>query len=225
MRRTRILATIGPASNSPETILELLEAGVDAFRLNFSHGVREDHAAMCKRIREVAAAAGRDVTIVQDLGGPKIRTGKVADGTRLEDESQLVIERGDFVGDASRVSCSFDALYTSVSTGDRLLIDDGRIELEVQTVAPEHLRTRVVIGGALHSSKGINVPTSSLKTSALTPKDREDMAAGIAMGVDMVAVSFVQSPQDMIDAREVATSCGAPYLPLIAKIEKLLNHD
>jgi pyruvate kinase len=220
MRRTRILATIGPASNTPAIIAELLAAGVDAFRLNFSHGVWQDHEVTCRRIREVAAAAGRDVTIVQDLGGPKIRTGKVAEPMPLNEGGTLVIERGDFVGGAGRVSCSFDALFSSVQPGDRLLLDDGRIELEVTSEEADRLTTKVVSGGVLHSSKGINVPTSSVRTSALTPKDREDLEAGISMGVDMVAVSFVQSAQDLIDAREACTAFGAPSMPLIAKIEK-----
>lgn len=175
---------------------------------------------MCGRVREVAAAAGRPVAILQDLGGPKIRTGKLADPIKLVDGAGLTIERGDFVGGGGRVSCSFNALFTSVSPGDRLLIDDGRIELEVQTVSLDQLTTTVISGGVLQSSKGINVPTASLLTSALTTRDREDLKAGIAMGVDMVAVSFVQSAQDMIDAREAAAACGAPAMTLIAKIEK-----
>ena len=220
MRRTRILATIGPASNTPAIIAELLSAGVDAFRLNFSHGTREDHAETCARIRQVAAAAGRTATIVQDLGGPKIRTGPLAEPVRLVPGATLTIERGDFMGSAVRVSCSFDALFTSVSPGERLLIDDGRIELEVEESSDDRLVTRVVSGGMLHASKGINVPNSTLRTSALTERDREDLEAGIAMGVDMVAVSFVQTSQDLIDAREAARQFGAPDIPLIAKIEK-----
>ena len=220
MRRTRILATIGPASNTPETIAELLAAGVDAFRLNFSHGTREEHEATARRIREVARAANRAVTIVQDLGGPKIRTGTLAEPIRLLEHQTLTIERGDFIGTASRVSCSFDALFTSVSPGDRLLIDDGRIELEVQQVASDRMVAQVLVGGILQSGKGINVPTSSLRTSALTAKDRADLEAGIAMGVDMVAVSFVQTAQDLVEAREAAQEFGAPSMPLIAKIEK-----
>jgi pyruvate kinase len=168
----------------------------------------------------VAKAAGRDITIVQDLGGPKIRTGVLAAPIPLEPGASLTIARGEFVGTAERVSCSFDALFTSVTTGDRLLIDDGRIELEVSRVDADSLVATVVTGGTLHSSKGINVPTSTMRTSALTPKDRADLQAGIAMGVDVVAVSFVQSAQDLIDARQAAREFGAPDLPLIAKIEK-----
>jgi pyruvate kinase len=220
MRRTRILATIGPASNAADTLAELLAAGVDAFRLNFSHGSRDDHAATCQRIRAVAAAAGRDVTVLQDLGGPKIRTGRLDEPLTLTEGALLTIERGDFVGAAGRISCAFDALFTSVDRGDRLLIDDGRIELEVETVAPQSLGARVISGGVLQSSKGINVPTAAMRTSALTAKDREDLAAGLAMGVDMVAISFVQAAQDLIDAREAVTALGAPDLPLVAKIEK-----
>lgn len=220
MRRTRILATIGPASRSPEVLTELLAAGVDAFRLNFSHGTRADHELLCRRIREAAEAAGRDITIVQDLSGPKIRTGRLVEPITLEDGSLLTIERGDFVGGDGRVACAFDALFTSVDEGDRLLIDDGRIELDVERVGADRIETRVAAGGLLSSSKGINVPTATLRTSALTEKDRSDLQAGIAMGVDMAAVSFVQSAQDLVDAREAAAAAGAPSLPLIAKIEK-----
>jgi pyruvate kinase len=220
MRRTRILATIGPASQTPEVIRALLTAGVDAFRLNFSHGNAGDHEVLCRRIREVAEAEGRDIAVLQDLSGPKIRTGRLASPITLETGDRLTIEHGDFVGAAGRVSCAFDALFTSVDEGDRLLLDDGRIELEVDNASRSRLETSVVAGGVLSSSKGINVPTATLRTSALTPKDREDLQAGVSMGVDMVAVSFVQSADDMVAARQAAIEAGAPNLPLVAKIEK-----
>ncbi len=220
MRRTRILVTVGPASDDPVTIRALMTAGADAFRLNFSHGTRESHEATGRRIREAAAATGRRVSILQDLGGPKIRIGALAGPIALNAGDRLVIERGEFVGSAGRVSCSFDALFTSVSSGDRLLVDDGRIELDVDTAGLGRLETRVMAGGVLESGKGINVPGVPLRTSALTDKDRLDLAAGIGMGVDLVAVSFVQSPDDLIEARAAAAEAGAPDLPLIAKIEK-----
>lgn len=220
MRRTRILATIGPASQSADVIAALLAAGVDAFRLNFSHGTHIEHAELCRRIREVSEAAGRDTTILQDLSGPKIRTGRLAGPMTLEAGSLLTIERGDFVGGSGRVSCSFEALFASVDAGDRLLIDDGRLELDVESVTADRITARVLAGGVLTSSKGINVPTATLRTSALTGKDRADLVAGIAMGVDMVAVSFVQSAQDLVDARQAAAEAGAPNIPLVAKIEK-----
>jgi pyruvate kinase len=221
MRRTRILATLGPATDTVDAIKALIHAGADAFRLNFSHGTRETQAATCRRIREAAASAGRDIAVLQDLGGPKIRTGAVAEPLTLEPDDELWIERGDFVGGRSnRISCSFGALFESVSAGDRLLVDDGRLELQVSEASPDGLRTRVVTGGVLQSNKGINVPHVALRTSALTDKDREDLAAGIAMGVDLVAVSFVQSARDIEDARAALAEAGAPSIPIVAKIEK-----
>jgi pyruvate kinase len=220
MRRTRILATIGPASNNAGTIRALLDAGADAFRLNFSHGNRTDHAATCRLIRDVAAAAGREVAVLQDLGGPKIRIGPMAEPALLSPGGRLTIERGEFQGTAARVACSFGALFSSVAPGDRLLIDDGRLELTVEDVAADRIVATVVAGGILHSGKGINVPTASVRTSALTDKDRADLAAGISMGVDLVAVSFVQCAQDLIDVRQAADALGASNLPLVAKIEK-----
>ncbi|MEZ5317887.1 MAG: pyruvate kinase [Vicinamibacterales bacterium] len=220
MRRTRILATLGPASSDPATLRGLLDAGTDAFRLNFSHGTADGHAEVCRRVRAVAAEAGRQVAVVADLGGPKIRIGDLAAPITLAEGDALVIEHGTFAGGPGRVACAFDALFTSVAVGQRLLVDDGRIELEVTGVAPGRLETRVVAGGPLEAHKGINVPNVPIRTSAVTPKDLEDLRAGIAMGVDMVALSFVQSADDVTAARVAAVAAGAPDLPLLAKIEK-----
>jgi pyruvate kinase len=222
MRRTRIITTLGPASESEATIAELLAAGVDVFRLNFSHGSVATHAETCRRIRQAAAASGRSVSVLQDLGGPKIRTGPVAKPFLLTEGDSLAIELGDFAGGPGRVSCSFDALFTSVQAGQRLLVNDGRIELQVTAVSPGRLTTSVVTGGMLDAHKGINVPNVPLRTSALTPKDADDLRAGIAMGVDLVALSFVQTAEDLKTARALTVSAGAPDLPLIAKIEKPL---
>jgi pyruvate kinase len=220
MRRTRILATLGPATDTVEAIRDLMIAGADAFRLNFSHGTHDSHAATCGRIREAAAALGRHTAIVQDLSGPKIRTGAVAAPMVLSPGDSLAIEWGDFIGGPGRVACSFAALFESVSPGDRLLVDDGRLEFEVTGVQAGRLATTVVTGGVLQSNKGINVPHVSLRTSALTNKDREDLTAGVRMGVDLVAVSFVQTARDLQDAREATAAAGASGLPIIAKIEK-----
>jgi pyruvate kinase len=217
MRRTRIIVTAGPASDDPETIGELIAAGVDVFRLNFSHGTIAGHAAVVSRIREVSKAAGRQIAILQDLGGPKIRTGPLAAPLMLVEGESLVIEHGDFEGKPGLVSCNFEALFTSVSVGQRLLINDGRIELEVTAVAPGRLTTHVIVGGPLDAHKGINVPNAPIRTSAMMPKDIEDLRAGIAMGVDLVALSFVQSPDDVLAARALASSLGASDLPIIAR--------
>ena len=219
MPRTRILATIGPASSDAPTIAALLDAGADAFRLNFSHGSIETHQAACLRIREAARQCHRDVAILQDLAGPKIRIGPLDAPIRLRASDPLIIERGEFVGGPDRVSCAFDALFTSVATGQRLLVDDGTIELDVVDVAPGRLTTRVRADAVLEGHKGINVP-GAIRTSALTSKDIEDLRAGIAMGVDLVALSFVQSADDIRAARATAAAAGATDLPIVAKIEK-----
>lgn len=223
MRRTRILSTLGPASDSPGKIAALIAAGVDAFRLNFSHGSREGHAVVCARIREIAAAAGRHVAVLQDLSGPKIRVGALAAPLDLRAGDPLVIELAPSDRPSAKhgaVTTSFAALFTSVEPGMRLLLDDGAIELEVTGARPECVETRVTTGGQLQSHKGINVPGALVRTPALTDKDREDLRAGVAMGVDLIAVSFVQSAADIRDARAAIAGAGAPDTPIIAKIEK-----
>ena len=220
MRRTRILATLGPATRDAATIAALLDAGADAFRLNFSHGSHDEHAATAALIRSAARARERHITILQDLSGPKVRIGPLAAPVDLADGDPLVIGLGDFAGQKGRVACNFDALFSSVSPGHRLLLDDGKIELEVTAASPRELTTRVVAGGPLGSHKGINVPGVALRTSAVTAKDVADLAAGIAMGVDWVALSFVQSADDVRRLRTLAAAAGAPDLPIVAKIEK-----
>ena len=220
MRRTRILATLGPASSDAATIRALLEAGTDAFRLNFSHGSVEDHAASCRRIRAASVAADRPAAVLQDLAGPKIRIGPVAAPIPLESGDQLIVERGRFLGEPGRVSSTADALFISVRPGVRLLVDDGRIELEVVSGSDDRIVTRVSNGGTLESFKGINVPDVPLQTPVLTAKDLADLRAGIAMGVDVVAVSFVQSAADIASARAAADAAGAPDMPIVAKIER-----
>jgi pyruvate kinase len=198
----------------------LIDAGTDAFRLNFSHGTHETHRQTFARIRAAAADAGRPIGIVQDLSGPKIRIGSLAAPIDLSAGDSLTIALGSFTGSGSRVSCSFEPLFASVPAGGRLLLDDGRIELEVTAASSDALETRVTTGGRLESHKGISVPGLELRTSAVTEKDAADLAVGLAMGVDMVAVSFVQSADDIRRVRSLAASYGTPEIALIAKIEK-----
>lgn len=219
MRRTRILATAGPSTPLP-VLRELIRAGADAFRLNFSHGTHESQAVMYKAIRDAAMAEGRPVAVMQDLGGPKIRTGEVAAPFSLNPGDALTIAPGAFVGTRGRVSCSFEALFVSARLGDRLLVNDGRIELEVLSAGPEGLETRVLAGGMLSSHKGINLPGVTIRTSAVTEKDEADLRFGISLGIDFAAVSFVQSAEDVSHARRVAAQAGATDLPIIAKIER-----
>ncbi|MFB3853524.1 MAG: pyruvate kinase [Vicinamibacterales bacterium] len=222
MRRTRIIATIGPATIGENAIDALVAAGVDIFRLNFSHGTRESHGLACERIRRSARERGRQVAVLQDLSGPKIRTGRL-DGGRpivLPAGSELLITTGTEPGRPGRVSTSCAELAAAVRSGDRLLVDDGRIELRVIESDGTTIRTTVVDGGELGEHKGINAPGVPLPPSAITPKDVEDLAFGLAMGVDLVALSFVQDASDVLRAREVLAAEGRPDVPLVAKLER-----
>jgi pyruvate kinase len=221
-RRTRILATLGPATADAATIGELILAGADAVRLNFSHGGAEVHAESCRIARAEATRLGRCLTVLQDLGGPKIRTGKLAQPLTLTSGDILRIVFGESSSEPGIVTSAFAPLFSSVTPGQRMLIDDGRLEVLVTDVRPGEMLTRVMEGGILDSRKGIHVPGSVIQTAALTEKDHVDLRAGIAMGVDVVALSFVQGPEDILQAREAARVAGAPGLPIIAKIERPL---
>ena len=222
MRHTKIIATIGPGTSSERAIRELVSAGVDIFRLNFSHGSHAAHGEVIARVRAAAADARRCVAILQDLSGPKIRTGKLAGGQplRLEAGDELTIAVGDFAGGPGRVSTTYADLPKAVHTGDLLLLDDGRIQLRVEARTDEELKTIVVDGGMLGEHKGINAPGVELPAAGLTPKDAEDLKFGVAAGVDFMALSFVQSEADLRHAREALRAAGAPDLPLVAKLER-----
>ncbi len=221
MRRTKIVATVGPATSDAASLEALASAGVDVFRLNFSHGTHETHRHVYGLIRDAARRAGRLISVMQDLSGPKIRTGPLAgDVPLLLVEGQgLGIAAGD---EPSRDGCIFTPyadLIASARPGDRLLLDDGRIELRVVETTPAGLRTVVVTGGPLGAHKGINAPGVALPASAVTDKDAADLRFGLALGVDFVALSFVQTAADVIRARDIMTGCGRS-VPIIAKIER-----
>jgi pyruvate kinase len=222
VRHTKIVATLGPATKDDATLDALLAAGVDVVRLNFSHGTHETHRVTCERARAAAARVGRHVAIMQDLSGPKIRTGLLAGGLPLDLRAgdALVVATGDFVGGPGRVSTAYAELARSVHAGDRLLLDDGRIELAVEGSDGVAITTRVVNGGTLAERKGINAPSVALPSGALTLKDADDLAFGLALGVDMVALSFVQSAGDLTSARALAAAHGVPDIPLVAKLER-----
>lgn len=222
MRHTKIVATVGPACDSDDAIRDLIAAGVDVFRLNFSHGSHAAHAAVVARIRAASERSTRPVAILQDLSGPKIRTGTLQGGgpVSLVDGATLRIRTGDIVGTAECVSTTYAPLATSVRPGDRLLLDDGKLELRVERSDGEEVVTTVTNGGPLGQHKGISAPGVTLPASSLTDKDLDDLRFGIEQGVDVVALSFVQSPADVKKAREAAAGLGAPFLPIIAKIER-----
>ncbi|HEV8315943.1 MAG TPA: pyruvate kinase [Vicinamibacterales bacterium] len=222
MRHTKIVATIGPASSSDTALRDLVAAGVDVFRLNFSHGTHETHAEVITRIRGAADESRRCIAILQDLSGPKIRTGPLAGGKPIELKrgDELRVVTGDFPGGPGYVSTSYADLPKSVRPGDTLLLDDGRIELRVEDSDTREIRTRVVQGGPLGEHKGINAPGVPLPSAGLTQKDAEDLVFGVRAGVDFVALSFVQSAADLRLARDALARAGAPDLPLVAKLER-----
>jgi len=222
MRHTKIIATVGPASRSETIIEQMIHAGVDICRLNFSHGSHEAHGETFHRIRAAAAKAGKVIAILQDLSGPKIRTGPLKDGKPIElKEGQTIqIVAGDGEGDTRRIHTTYAELVEKVRPGGRLLLDDGRIELEVVETTGREIKATVVQGGSLGEHKGINAPGVALGAAALTPKDIEDLRFGASLGVDLVALSFVRSGQDLADARRILIEAGAPGTPLIAKLER-----
>jgi len=221
MRRTKIVATIGPASRDPKTLEKLIEAGVNVVRLNFSHGDHADHLKVLQAVREISARTSRPVALLQDLSGPKIRTGRVTgEGIELSDGAPLAITTDEsVVGTSELISTTYDALPRDVRPGDRILLDDGNLELRVERVEGERVLTRVLHGGLLKSNKGMNLPGVKLSTPALTEKDRRDLAFGVQNGVDYVALSFVRQAADVEETKALVRSLGGT-MPVIAKIEK-----
>jgi pyruvate kinase len=223
MRRAKIIATLGPASADPAVLEKLLDLGVDVARLNFSHGRHEDHAQMLDKVRAASRQLGKAIAVLQDLQGPKIRTGPLKAGkagVRIRSGDELVITTEDEVlGDEKLVSTTYPHLAEDVRAGDRLLVDDGLLEFRVLSTDGVRARVEVVEGGILGEHKGINLPGVALRAEALSEKDRADVAFGISHGVDYVALSFVRTPADVQLCRAEMERAGR-VVPIIAKIEK-----
>ena len=222
MRRTKIVATIGPASQETAILERLLAAGVDVARLNFSHGTHETHAVVIERVREIAARLDRPVAILQDLAGPKIRIGELAGGqpVTLREGATVTITTDESVtGSESLLSTTYPALPRDVRPGDRVLLDDGNLALRVAAVTGESVVCTVINGGVLKPHKGMNLPGVALSTPALTDKDRADLAFGVARGVDYVALSFVRRAADVRETKALVAQLGGTAA-VIAKIEK-----
>ncbi len=222
-RCAKIVATIGPSSQDEATIRELLEAGVNVARLNFSHGTHDDHALVIERLRRISKEMGRPICILQDLQGPKIRTGELTEGkVELIAGQTLTLTSSPVSGDAQLVSVDFPDLPRSVQPGGRILLDDGNLELTVIKIEGDRVATRVVVGGTLKPHKGVNLPRAKLSIQSFTEKDEADLAFGLEHGVDAVALSFVRSATDVARLRQaVARLSPECYgLPIIAKLER-----
>jgi pyruvate kinase len=220
MRRTKIVATIGPATSSPQVLEQLIGGGLDVARLNFSHGTHAEHGRILADIRQLATRLKRPIAILQDLAGPKVRTGPIADGTvGLVSGADFTLTSRDVPGSVQEVSLTYKDLPRQVLAGDTLLLSDGTLELTVEEVRGQDIRCRVVVGGELSSHKGINLPNRSLQTPSLTDKDREDLQFGLEHGVDYVALSFVRTARDVLEVRRIIEDAGRS-VPLIAKIEQ-----
>ncbi|MDE3077042.1 MAG: pyruvate kinase, partial [Chloroflexota bacterium] len=220
VRRTKIVATLGPATDGLEE--QLVAAGLDVARLNFSHGSAEEHAQRCARIRSAAARLGRQIAVMQDLQGPKIRVGRLQGGgpVQLQQGHTLIITTHELVGTAERVSCTYADLPADVHPGDTILLDDGRLRLSVQRVGPAEVETRVEEGGPLGEHKGINLPGVTISAPALTETDRQNLRFGIAeLDVDYVALSFIRTADEVREARALVRRLGGDQ-PLVAKLEK-----
>ncbi|MEP1031978.1 pyruvate kinase [Ekhidna sp.] len=219
-KRTKIVATIGPASNNKETITQLIEAGANILRLNFSHGSHEDHRKVKDFIRTIGKEKEYHVGILQDLQGPKIRIGLMKDdGAQLEDGQELVITTEEIEGDNKRVSTVYKQIVNDVKPGDTILIDDGNIELETITVGKNEVVTKVIHGGFLKSRKGINLPDTVVSAPSLTPKDLKDLEFGLELDVDWVALSFVRKADDIRQLKNIIAKAGKE-IKVVAKIEK-----
>ena len=220
-RKVKILATLGPASREPEMIAKLLHAGADAFRVNMSHGDHETHARTIAAIRAAEKEFGKPIAILCDLQGPKLRVGTFKDGRAvIRHGGHFTLDRNPEPGDETRVLLPHPELFGVLRKGQRLLIDDGKLRLKVIKASEDEILCSAEVGGVIMDRKGVNVPDAVVPVPAMTEKDRRDLAFAVAQGADWIALSFVQRPEDVADARRLIGSLGGTNAALIAKIEK-----
>jgi pyruvate kinase len=219
-RRAKIVCTLGPATSTAPSLTELVDAGMDVARFNFSHGTRAEHSVVYGLVRQIAADSGRAVGVLADLQGPKIRLGEFAEGPVVwADGEQIVITTAECPGDHDRVSTTYGGLSTDVRPGDRLLVDDGKVDLRVLDVSGDDITCEVVHGGPVSDHKGISLPGIDVSVPPLSEKDIEDLKFALELGVDMVAMSFVRSPEEVKLAHAIMDEVGR-RVPIIAKLEK-----
>ena len=220
-KKTKIVATVGPASESSETLYALAKAGVNVFRLNFSHGTHPDHLERIQRIRQNNATYGLSIGILQDLQGPKIRIGNVEskDGVKITAGQRLVFTNDDIIGTSERVSTPYKGMYQDVKIGERILMDDGKLEVKVVGIEGTDVVTEIVYDGILKSKKGVNLPNTKVSMPSVTEKDYEDLEFGLVNDVDWIALSFVRYASDIQEVKDYIKSKGKSTR-VIAKIEK-----
>ncbi|GGC93636.1 pyruvate kinase [Thalassobacillus devorans] len=222
IRKTKIVSTIGPASEQVETLTKLIEAGLNVARLNFSHGDYEEHGQRIKNIREAASKAGKNIAILLDTKGPEIRTGVMKDGgVKLEQGSTLYVSMEEVEGTSERISVTYPGLINDVHPGSKILLDDGLIELQVEEINTENkdIKTTVLNSGLLKTKKGVNVPNVSVNLPGITDKDAQDIEFGIEQNVDFIAASFVRRASDVLEIRELLEKHDATHIQIIPKIE------
>ncbi|MBN2548212.1 MAG: pyruvate kinase [Anaerolineales bacterium] len=222
-RRAKIVATIGPSSQDEQTLINLVKAGMDVARLNFSHGTHETHAEVYARLRRISQELGRPVTILQDMQGPKIRTGKIEnDQVELKLGQALTLTTQPIIGSNTTVPVDFPQLIESAQPGNRILLDDGNLELLITAVENDRVETIVTLAGVLKSNKGVNLPGANVNIPGFTEKDEADLEFGLELGVDAIAVSFVRTAQDIERVRQAANRLAPEriHLPIIAKLER-----
>ena len=219
-RRTKIVATLGPASADAETIADLIDAGVNVFRLNMSHGKHEDHRATYERVRTIAAAKNNPVAVFADLCGPKIRTGLFkGDQMELVSGTNVTVTTRDVIGEDGLIPSQYEALANDVTVGDRILLDDGKMELRVESISDTEVQCAVVHGGMLKNHKGINLPGVDVSAPSITEKDHQDADFALGLGVDYLALSFVRREEDVKELREIIEQ-GGHCAGIISKFEK-----
>ncbi len=218
MRRAKLVCTLGPACDPPEALEALVEAGMDVARLNFSHGSHEEHGERFARLRKTCETKKKSVAALQDLCGPKIRTGVIPTKYDLPSGIDITLQEGERSDKEDVVAINYEGLAADVRLNDKILFDDGRIVLSVTAIEGDKVRARVIQGGGMRSHIGVHLPSKTMRLGALTEKDKEDLLFGLSLGVDYIALSFVRRAEDIKLVREICTAWGQPT-PIIAKIE------